>query len=364
QMMKGSDIGLEEKQAKLFNEWENFKSTEGELIESYYHCFEELDELRAERLSKTHDPLALMNPVIQNVLIVILRIANQNVNQNRNCNVVETQAKDDINEIKEVNANGILMANLQQASTSGTQIDKAPIYDSDGSAKQCLITTNHDVSVLNYVNDINSCDNNKNANVSNVANQKKLKAKVKKSKKLGSKERLASPRPRKPRTCHKWSPTGRTFVLSGILIQSSDFECQSDIFKSDHACASNHQEPTSKRFLNSTSFLGRLSKFVYVDYMMVVKEIKDGLLKEIERSLDGGLSKTLVVRVKMIGREVYSFEEIGVQEWTFMMRVLTDLRCFEKEKKSWNEMILHHFHQQCHLTDEMRMDDLEWWKRS
>nr|GFC41701.1 hypothetical protein [Tanacetum cinerariifolium] len=38
-----------------------------------------------------------------------------------------------------------------------------------------------------------------------------------------------------------------------------------------------------------------------LDCMMVVKEIKDELLKETERSLDGGLSKTLVVRVKMIG---------------------------------------------------------------
>ncbi|GKD33494.1 retrovirus-related pol polyprotein from transposon TNT 1-94 [Tanacetum coccineum] len=41
----------------------------------------------------------------------------------------------DINEIEEVNANCILMANLQQASTSGIQTDKAPIYDSDGSAE-------------------------------------------------------------------------------------------------------------------------------------------------------------------------------------------------------------------------------------
>ncbi|GKE51741.1 hypothetical protein Tco_1486897, partial [Tanacetum coccineum] len=39
----------------------------------------------------------------------------------------------DLDEIEEVNANCILMANLQQASTSGTQTDKFPIYDSDGS---------------------------------------------------------------------------------------------------------------------------------------------------------------------------------------------------------------------------------------
>nr|GFB28562.1 hypothetical protein [Tanacetum cinerariifolium] len=38
----------------------------------------------------------------------------------------------DLDEIEEVNAIRILMANLQQASTSGTQTDKAPVYDSDG----------------------------------------------------------------------------------------------------------------------------------------------------------------------------------------------------------------------------------------
>nr|GEY74521.1 hypothetical protein [Tanacetum cinerariifolium] len=39
----------------------------------------------------------------------------------------------DLDEIKEFNANCILMANLQQASTSSTQTDKALVYDSDGS---------------------------------------------------------------------------------------------------------------------------------------------------------------------------------------------------------------------------------------
>nr|GEY29304.1 hypothetical protein [Tanacetum cinerariifolium] len=39
QMMKGSDIGIQEKKAKLFNEWEWFTSNEGESIYSYYHRF-------------------------------------------------------------------------------------------------------------------------------------------------------------------------------------------------------------------------------------------------------------------------------------------------------------------------------------
>nr|GFB51868.1 hypothetical protein [Tanacetum cinerariifolium] len=42
----------------------------------------------------------------------------------------------DLDEIKEVNANYILMANLQQASTLGTQTNKALVYDSDGSSEQ------------------------------------------------------------------------------------------------------------------------------------------------------------------------------------------------------------------------------------
>nr|GFB29168.1 hypothetical protein [Tanacetum cinerariifolium] len=35
----GSDIGIQEKKVKLFNEWERFTSNDGESIESYYHRF-------------------------------------------------------------------------------------------------------------------------------------------------------------------------------------------------------------------------------------------------------------------------------------------------------------------------------------
>nr|GFD09851.1 Gag-Pol polyprotein [Tanacetum cinerariifolium] len=41
----------------------------------------------------------------------------------------------DLDEIKEVNANCILMANMQQASTLGTQTDSAPVYNTDGSTE-------------------------------------------------------------------------------------------------------------------------------------------------------------------------------------------------------------------------------------
>ncbi|GJS77361.1 hypothetical protein Tco_0727242 [Tanacetum coccineum] len=129
--------------------------------------------------------------------------------------------------------------------------------------KQCLITANHDVCVLNYVNGMNSCDAKQSANVSNIANQKKHKPNVKKPKKLGSKKRLASPKPSKPRTCLRWSPTGRIFDLKGKIIASSESECQTDRSVGDNACTSNPQEPIRKQFPISTfSLTGRPNLFM------------------------------------------------------------------------------------------------------
>ncbi|GJT98660.1 hypothetical protein Tco_1094178 [Tanacetum coccineum] len=94
--------------------------------------------------------------------------------------------------------------------------------------KQCLITANHDECVFKYVNNMNSSKKNQSDNVSESAIQKKHKANAKKSKKLGSIERLASPRPSKPRTCLRWLPTRRIFDLGGKITESSNTESKSD----------------------------------------------------------------------------------------------------------------------------------------
>nr|GEY80912.1 hypothetical protein [Tanacetum cinerariifolium] len=62
---------------------------------------------------------------------------NQRISSNLHNRQIAQSGKNiaDLDDIKEVNANYILMANLQPASTSGTQTDKAPVYDSDGSAE-------------------------------------------------------------------------------------------------------------------------------------------------------------------------------------------------------------------------------------
>nr|GEV47792.1 hypothetical protein [Tanacetum cinerariifolium] len=94
----------------------------------------------------------------QNGLVVVPWIANQNGTGN----IVAASAKEefyfmaaagDLDEIEEVNANCVLMANLQHASTSGTQLDKALVYDTDGSAEETVYCNLIDqVAQVNMVN--------------------------------------------------------------------------------------------------------------------------------------------------------------------------------------------------------------------
>nr|GEW36142.1 hypothetical protein [Tanacetum cinerariifolium] len=256
QMMKGSDIGIQEKKAKLFNEWERFTSNEGESNESYYqHFLNLMNDLKRNKhfLEKIASNLKFLNNLqpewSRHVTIIhqtkdlhtadytqlydflkynkkerissnprnrqigqpsmnmgqdrqmqmvggngenqFRQYVGQNVgnlngyndvqnvrNQIRcyNCRGVvhfarnytvrprrrdaaylqtqlliaqkeeagiQLQAEEfdlmaatiDLDEIEEVSANCILMANLQQASTSSTQTDKALVYDLDGSAE-------------------------------------------------------------------------------------------------------------------------------------------------------------------------------------------------------------------------------------
>ncbi|GKC58632.1 hypothetical protein Tco_1086230 [Tanacetum coccineum] len=72
---------------------------------------------------------------------------------------------------------------------------------------------------------------------------------------MWSKERLASPKPSKPRMRLRWSPTGKMFDIKGKLITSSESN-------GDNACTPNPQEPTIKWLPNSTFSLGRVSKYI------------------------------------------------------------------------------------------------------
>nr|GEV83284.1 integrase, catalytic region, zinc finger, CCHC-type, peptidase aspartic, catalytic [Tanacetum cinerariifolium] len=210
QMMKVSDIGEQEKNAKLFNEWEKFMSTDGESIKSYYHrhvtIVRQTKNLHEADFTQIYNFLKINQE--ENGLVIVPGIANQNGTGNvvvakaegtgngnqarcynckelgyiarnytarprrRDAAYLQTQlliaqkekagiqlqveefdfiaAAGDLDEIKEVNDNCILMANLQQASTSSTQHDRAPVHDTDGSAEIVEL----EFQVVNYEREI------------------------------------------------------------------------------------------------------------------------------------------------------------------------------------------------------------------
>nr|GEX80704.1 hypothetical protein [Tanacetum cinerariifolium] len=68
----------------------------------------------------------------------------------------------------------------------------------------------------------------------------------------------------------------------------------------------------------------------------------------------------------MVVKEIVSrlLEEEGLSHFRKERHHLTRKRCFETERKDWNEKIHHHFHQWNHPMDEMKVDDLEWRRMS
>nr|GFB19390.1 hypothetical protein [Tanacetum cinerariifolium] len=129
-------------------------------------------------------------------------------------------------------------------------------------SKKCLNSVNHNVCLNNCVNGKKSHGRKHKANVSTNETQQKNQPKIKKPKKVGFIKRLATPKPRKSRLLLRWSPTGRLFNQDGKLVAPSNFKSHVDCSNGDNACTSNAMEPKIKRFPNSTSLLGRLSRFV------------------------------------------------------------------------------------------------------
>nr|GEU87039.1 hypothetical protein [Tanacetum cinerariifolium] len=95
---------------------------------------------------------AIQNPSIHivknmNGLSVVSKIANQY--GNRNVVTAPAEGNDAYEETERVKANCILENNLQQASTSGIQSNKAPVYDSDESTEVHLSKNCNDNDIFN-----------------------------------------------------------------------------------------------------------------------------------------------------------------------------------------------------------------------
>nr|GFC11929.1 hypothetical protein [Tanacetum cinerariifolium] len=115
------------------------------------------------------------------------------------------------------------------------------------------------------------------ANVSKNETQKKYQPKASKPKNVGTRESLATLKPRKPRFLFRWSPTGRLFDQDGKLVAPSNSESHIDCSKGDNACTSNAMKPKIKWFPKSTSLLGRLSRFFMMRRLSCSKHMTGNL---------------------------------------------------------------------------------------
>nr|GEV04181.1 hypothetical protein [Tanacetum cinerariifolium] len=106
-------------------------------------------------------------------------------------------------EVEDHHRNLPLSTNKKHMSSECNNIKLAILNDKSeviyAMCKQCLITANHNVCVLNHVNDMNSRDTKQKAKLSNIAKQTKPMPQVKKPKNVGSNDN-ASPKPSKPRS--------------------------------------------------------------------------------------------------------------------------------------------------------------------
>nr|GFA46739.1 retrovirus-related Pol polyprotein from transposon TNT 1-94 [Tanacetum cinerariifolium] len=128
-------------------------------------------------------------------------------------------------EVEEHHRNLLLSKNNKHISSAcnNIKIDSQDVISKVVCAmcKKCLISVNHDECLPNYVNGKTSRGKKQKAKVSFKENQMKYQPKVTKPKKVGILERLATPKPRKPRFLLRWSPTSKLFDQEGKLIMGT-----------------------------------------------------------------------------------------------------------------------------------------------
>nr|GEX62766.1 copia protein [Tanacetum cinerariifolium] len=173
-----------------------------------------------------------------------------------------TRSKNKATEVEEHHRNLLFSKNNKHISSAcnNSKIDSQDVISKVVCAmcKKCLISVNHDKCLRNYVNGKNSLGKKQTAKVFVKEIQKKYLPKIENPHKVGTRESLATPKPRKSRLLLRWSPTGKLFDPEGKIVDSSKSKSTSDCSNGDNACTSNTTEPKIKRFPNSTSLLGSL----------------------------------------------------------------------------------------------------------
>nr|GEX41374.1 hypothetical protein [Tanacetum cinerariifolium] len=151
QTMKGSDIEEQEKKVKLFNEWEKFTSTDAFQLSAPTN--------NNQRTSSNPRNRQLAQPVMNMGQDRLTQnVGGNGENQFGQYAGQVAQNQQGFNACQNGGIQGVQNAGMQSggnqnglvvASTSGTQHDKAPVYDTDGSAKVQLNDNCYDNEIFN-----------------------------------------------------------------------------------------------------------------------------------------------------------------------------------------------------------------------
>nr|GEU94183.1 retrovirus-related Pol polyprotein from transposon TNT 1-94 [Tanacetum cinerariifolium] len=148
------------------------------------------------------------------------------------------------------NSNGLSSTGIYNTKTrrpqprSNTKNDRVPSVSKRSRSK------NKDAKVEDHHRNLLLSKNTKHMSSAFKEKQKKHQPNVKKTKKVGFSERLATPKPSKTRFSLRWSPTGRLFDLKCKIIASSESESQTDCSNGDNACCSKHMTRNLKLLIN------------------------------------------------------------------------------------------------------------------
>nr|GFC34420.1 integrase, catalytic region, zinc finger, CCHC-type, peptidase aspartic, catalytic [Tanacetum cinerariifolium] len=153
--------------------------------------------------------------------------------------VNSSRRKNKDTEVEDHHRNLLLSKNTKHISSAcnNSKIDSHDVISKVVCAKckKCLISVNHDKCVRNYVNGKRSRGKKQKSMVSFKEIQMKYRPKASKPKNVGTYERLATLKPRKPRFLLRWSPTGKMFDQDGKLVAPSNSESHVDCSNGDRS---------------------------------------------------------------------------------------------------------------------------------
>nr|GEX95667.1 hypothetical protein [Tanacetum cinerariifolium] len=251
-------IKKENEYAKLWNDWykkcDECKYDKISYDKAYKDMQQKIERLQAQLFKKVFDQKDNTQDTSKNTKFAKQPIV-ENLPKigktNALSNPVTSNSVSTPQESKGVNNDKLIALGMFRINPSKTSREEKHVPNIvSASARTKLITVSQPpVFTRKYVN-------------SNLNGLSSTGPKVAKPKKVGTLERLATPKPRKPRVLLRWSPTGRLFDQEGKLATSSNsesqYDCSNEITSSSYGFVWTNENCQYKWQANDREDIGKL----------------------------------------------------------------------------------------------------------